>query len=171
MEKNTDKIAIQSFTVLRAREWAKWASYRTSERSGGRERSEQSRASEQVSGASERANGRASGPVLQYVFLAVLDHSERFFWLSSLVDAFVRHKKRHNVYFSFYSVFLLPLCLPSRGFNILNRFQRVLSPPRPDRNTPVVAGTFFTHVRKRYVSVSQIYSHSEVSRFIVVSIP
>ena len=34
-----------------------------SERSGGRERSEQSGASERVSGANERANGRASGPV------------------------------------------------------------------------------------------------------------
>ena len=75
IEKNTDKIAIQSFTVPRAREWAKWASERTSERSGGRERSEQSGASERVSGASERANGRASGPVLQSVFLAVIDHS------------------------------------------------------------------------------------------------
>ena len=51
-------------------------SERTSERSGGRERSEQSGASERVSGASERANGRASGPVLQSVFLAVLDHSD-----------------------------------------------------------------------------------------------
>ena len=29
----------------------------------------------EVSGASERANGRASGPVLQSVFLAVFDHS------------------------------------------------------------------------------------------------
>ena len=28
-----------------------------------------------MSGASERANGRASGPVLQSVFLAVIDHS------------------------------------------------------------------------------------------------
>ena len=41
IEKNTDKIAIQSFTV-------------------------------------PRANGRASGPVLQSVFLAVIDHSARF---------------------------------------------------------------------------------------------
>ena len=57
------------------REWAKWASERTSERSGGRKRSEQSRASKRVSGASERANGRASVPVLQSVFLAVFDHS------------------------------------------------------------------------------------------------
>ena len=32
----------------------------------------------EVSGASERANGRASGPVLQSVFLAVIDHSEMF---------------------------------------------------------------------------------------------
>ena len=46
-----------------------------SKRSGGRERSEQSGASEQVSVVSERANGRASGPVLQSVFLAVLDQS------------------------------------------------------------------------------------------------
>ena len=53
-----------------------------SERSGGRERSEQSGASERVSGgservsdASERANGRASGPVLTSGFLAVFDHS------------------------------------------------------------------------------------------------
>ena len=75
IEKNTDKIAIQSFTVLRAREWAKWASERTSERSGGRERSKQSGANEGASGASERANGRASGPVLQSVFLAFIDHS------------------------------------------------------------------------------------------------
>ena len=28
-----------------------------------------------MSGASERANGRASGPVLQFVFFAVIDHS------------------------------------------------------------------------------------------------
>merc|ERR1712126_594388 len=32
-------------------------------------------ASEGVSGASERANGRVSGPVLPSVFLAVIDHS------------------------------------------------------------------------------------------------
>ena len=48
-----------------------------SECSGGRERSEQSGASERVSGASERANGRAIGPVLQSVFLAVIDHNEQ----------------------------------------------------------------------------------------------
>ena len=56
-------------------EWVEWASERTSERSGGRERSEQSGASERVSGASERANGRASGPVLTSQFLFVPDHS------------------------------------------------------------------------------------------------
>ena len=55
---------IESYTFAQAREWAKWGSERTSEHSGGRERSEQSGASERVSGASERANGRASGPVL-----------------------------------------------------------------------------------------------------------
>ena len=46
-----------------------------SERSGGRERSELSGVSEQVSSASERANGRASGPVLSSLFLFVPDHS------------------------------------------------------------------------------------------------
>ena len=30
-----------------------------------------------MSGASERANGQASGPVLQSVFLVILDHSAR----------------------------------------------------------------------------------------------
>ena len=40
------------------------ASERTNERSGARERSEQLGASEWVSGASERASGRANGPVL-----------------------------------------------------------------------------------------------------------
>ena len=55
-----------------------------SERSGGRERSEQSGASERVSGASERvsgaskqANGQASGPVLTSVFFSIFDHSAR----------------------------------------------------------------------------------------------
>ena len=46
-----------------------------SERSGGRERREQSGASERVSGASEQANGRASGSVLMSLFLFVTDHS------------------------------------------------------------------------------------------------
>ena len=58
-------------------------SEQASERSGGRERSEQSEASERVSGASKRANGRASGPVLQSVFLAVLDHSVLILQLAS----------------------------------------------------------------------------------------
>ena len=65
----------QKFTFPRAREWAKWASERTSGRSGGRERSEQSGASERVSSVTERANGRASGLILHSVFLAVFDHS------------------------------------------------------------------------------------------------
>ena len=50
-------------------------SERTSERSGGREQSEQSGASERVSSASERANGRASGSVLTSLFLFVPDRS------------------------------------------------------------------------------------------------
>ena len=45
------------------------------ERSGAREQSEEYGASELVSGASERANGRASGRVLQSVFLVVLAQS------------------------------------------------------------------------------------------------
>ena len=65
----------QKFTFPRAREWAKWASERTSERSGGRERIEQSGAIERVSSASEWANGQASGPVLSSRFLFIPDHS------------------------------------------------------------------------------------------------
>ena len=45
-----------------------------SERSGAREQSEYCGASERVSGASERVNGRASGSVLQSVFLVILAH-------------------------------------------------------------------------------------------------
>ena len=46
-----------------------------SERRGGRKRSEQSGASERVSGVRERVNRRASGPVFQSVFLVILAHS------------------------------------------------------------------------------------------------
>ena len=49
-------------------------SEQTSERSGARKRSKWCGLSERVSGASKRANGRASGPVLQSVFLVVLAH-------------------------------------------------------------------------------------------------
>ena len=45
------------------------------ERSGPCGRSKQGGARKQVSGASKPANGRASGPVLQSVFLIILDHS------------------------------------------------------------------------------------------------
>ena len=38
---------------------------------------EVSKVSERVSSASEQANGRAGGPVLQSVFLAIIDHSVR----------------------------------------------------------------------------------------------
>ena len=67
LEINTEQIAIQSFAVPRVRKWAKWASERMSERSGGRERSEQSGASKRVSGAREWANVQASGPVLHCI--------------------------------------------------------------------------------------------------------
>ena len=53
---------------------------------GGPKQSEQSGASERVSGTSEQANGRASGPVLTSQFLADLNHSamteERLFTTS-----------------------------------------------------------------------------------------
>ena len=45
------------------------------ERSGAQDQSKECGASEWVSDARERANGRASGPVLTSRFLAVLDHS------------------------------------------------------------------------------------------------
>ena len=64
---------IQSFTFPRAREWAKWTSKRTSEHSGGRERSEQSRAREQVSVKVNKwvveANERTDERVAQYLRL------------------------------------------------------------------------------------------------------
>ena len=64
-----------------AREWAKWVSERKSECSGERERSEQSGASEQVSGASEQPNRQASGPVLTSVFFSIFDQSDELdFW-------------------------------------------------------------------------------------------
>ena len=72
-KKKHRKKVIQSFTVPQAKEWAKWVSEQTSERRRGRERSIQSGASKQVSGASEWANGQASGPVLQAV-LVILAH-------------------------------------------------------------------------------------------------
>ena len=52
-KKNTEKIAILSFTFPRAREWAKWTSKQ-----------------------SEQANGWASSPVLTSGFLVVLAHSD-----------------------------------------------------------------------------------------------
>ena len=44
-----------------------------------------------MSGASERANGRASGPVLQSVFLAIFDHSAAL-----KIDAAFNPKHRRN---------------------------------------------------------------------------
>ena len=69
-------------------------------RSGAERASEAIRAeqAQPVSGASERANGRASGPVLRSVFLVVIDHSvvrymdcrtltpTRFLWLCSMIN-------------------------------------------------------------------------------------
>ena len=46
-----------------------------SELSGGCKQSEQSGANKQMSGASERANGRVRGPVLTSLFLFGPDHS------------------------------------------------------------------------------------------------
>ena len=55
-----------------------------------------------MSSASERANGRASGPVLQSVFLAVLDHSEHVLskmrWIdSSACIRFATASKDHTL--------------------------------------------------------------------------
>ena len=44
--------------------------------SGARKRSKQCGASEGLSSASEQVNGRASGPVLQSLFLTVINHSD-----------------------------------------------------------------------------------------------
>ena len=66
-----------------------------SERSGGREQSEQYGASERVSSASKRANERASGPELTSLFLFVPDHS-------ALMLAFTKssHLLTHNEVFA-----------------------------------------------------------------------
>ena len=56
--------------VPREREWVKWVS--AAERAREASRAKQA---QRVSGASEQANGRASGPVLQSVFLVILAHS------------------------------------------------------------------------------------------------
>ena len=66
-------------------------SEQTSERSGVHERSEKCGASKRVSGASERANGRASGPVLTSRFMAVLNPSamivgNKQLWLDHVDD-------------------------------------------------------------------------------------
>ena len=62
-----------------------------SERSKGRERSEQSGASKRVSGVRERMNGRASGPVLSSLFSFVPDHSAA--WLH-IIHARAQTKKQ-----------------------------------------------------------------------------
>ena len=67
-----------------------------SARSGGCKQSEQSGASIRVSGASERANGRASGPVLMSRFLFVPDHSGKAFNQSIVKMLMVRVHKLSN---------------------------------------------------------------------------
>ena len=67
-----------------------------SERSGGRQQSKQC---EQCSDASERANGRASGPVLQSVFLAVLDHSVAFNYYSCSFRKYAMGPKKPMFFF------------------------------------------------------------------------
>ena len=61
--------------LLSHEQGSEWMSEWMGERSRACEQSEQGRASEWVGGVSERANRRASGPVLQSVFLVVLAHS------------------------------------------------------------------------------------------------
>ena len=58
-------------------------------------KSKQSGASDHVSGASERANGRASGPVLQSVFLAVYDHSALRYEKNDGIHTSIERKNRH----------------------------------------------------------------------------
>ena len=65
-----------------------------------------------MSGASERANGRASGPVLTSVFFSIFDHSVREASLDgdvSTVDHPLSHKTRAR--WSAYQTYLLPLRL------------------------------------------------------------
>ena len=67
-----------------------------SERASEQERSKQGGASKRVSGVSERWNGRARGPVLQSVFLAVLDCSGGDGWtLDRRTDPRFVEKQNH----------------------------------------------------------------------------
>ena len=72
------------------------ASERTSKRSGARERSEYCGASKQMSGASERANGRASGPVLQSVSFGCSGPKWKGRVVKGGIRGQVRLKRRHQ---------------------------------------------------------------------------
>ena len=65
-----------------ANEWAQW--------------SEQDGASEWVSGASEQANGRASGPVLHSGFLVILAHGT--VKKNILTNTFVQERQKHRIF-------------------------------------------------------------------------
>ena len=79
MGQNQVILRYQKLTLPRVRKWTKWANQWAQRRARAkravRSSPEQSGASKRVSGASERANGRASGPVLTSLFLFVPDHS------------------------------------------------------------------------------------------------
>ena len=62
---------------------SEWASKRTIGRSGARGQSMQCKESEWVSGASDRANRRASGLILMHGFLVILDRSDLLLHFSS----------------------------------------------------------------------------------------
>ena len=72
-----------------AKEWAKRASEQASERRGGCEQSEQS-------GASERANRRASSPVLTSLFLFVTEHSATACYHSKLNSRWILQRRIYS---------------------------------------------------------------------------
>jgi len=113
-EKNTEWIAIQSFTVPQAREWAKWASKRVSVA----ERASETNSSEQAREWAVRANGRASGSVLTSGFLVILAHSAPMQW-AVVLTGFSNEKSNYPIFSSSWHWYVIA-ALSSLSFRLLN---------------------------------------------------
>ena len=106
---------------------SEWGSKRTSQRSGAREQSKQCGTSEWVSGASNQANGRASGPLLTSWFSALMHHCSAFRlyicikasaqWTKFVPVRLVVHQLSHNFMTGFSACFP-PLFLLSFQFTV-----------------------------------------------------
>jgi len=120
-EKNTEWIAIQSFTVPQAREWAKWASKRVSVA----ERASETNSAEQAREWAVRANGRASAsertsewPSTMSGFLAILAHSAPVQW-AIVLTGFSNEKSNYPIFCSSWHWYVIA-ALSSLSFRLLN---------------------------------------------------